>query len=339
MFKLGKNKSAQQARTVSVTPENEPDVSDSIHVMPKKFYVTTKKSNKGLLIIIIVGVLIIGGLAAAAIFLNLSLTKKQTPIQNLNLNVNSPVNSNVGNVNTNAGINTNANIGTETEITTSTDNFATTTDPDLNINANVNVNVGIDPDDDSNPGIEVTPLPSAPDSDSDGLTLEEENLYGTDPVLADSDSDGFTDGSEVLNGYDPARPNQTLVGSGIFTVYTNPLYSINHPAAWQLRQQNNNTETLFISNTGEFVSIIIIENPDNLPLAEWYSRQYPEINVAQATSLRLNNFSGYRHPDNRIYFLTRNGDNSRVLMINYNVGNFSLTNFATTFNAMVKSLQ
>ncbi|MFA6047421.1 MAG: hypothetical protein WCV59_01735 [Parcubacteria group bacterium] len=44
------------------------------------------------------------------------------------------------------------------------------------------------------------------DSDQDGLTDQEEALYGTDPKNADTDGDGYSDGTEVKSGYDPTKP-------------------------------------------------------------------------------------------------------------------------------------
>jgi hypothetical protein len=44
------------------------------------------------------------------------------------------------------------------------------------------------------------------DSDQDGLTDQEEKLYGTDPHNPDTDGDGYSDGAEVRSGYDPAKP-------------------------------------------------------------------------------------------------------------------------------------
>ena len=41
------------------------------------------------------------------------------------------------------------------------------------------------------------------DEDADGLTLIQEQSFGTDPTLADSDSDGLSDGVEVALGTDP----------------------------------------------------------------------------------------------------------------------------------------
>lgn len=43
------------------------------------------------------------------------------------------------------------------------------------------------------------------DSDSDGLTNEEERLYGTDPFSKDSDGDGYSDGVEIRGGYNPLK--------------------------------------------------------------------------------------------------------------------------------------
>ena len=44
------------------------------------------------------------------------------------------------------------------------------------------------------------------DSDQDGLSNDEEKLYGTDPFEKDSDGDGYSDGVEVESGYDPLKP-------------------------------------------------------------------------------------------------------------------------------------
>lgn len=41
------------------------------------------------------------------------------------------------------------------------------------------------------------------DSDSDGLTDDQENYFGTDSNKADTDGDGYKDGEEVKNGYNP----------------------------------------------------------------------------------------------------------------------------------------
>jgi hypothetical protein len=51
------------------------------------------------------------------------------------------------------------------------------------------------------------------DSDNDGLSDNEENLYGTDPKNPDTDGDGYSDGVEVKSGYSPikAAPEDRVV--------------------------------------------------------------------------------------------------------------------------------
>lgn len=48
----------------------------------------------------------------------------------------------------------------------------------------------------------------ATDTDSDGLSDEQEKFYGSDANKADTDGDGYKDGDEIKNGYDP-----TVAGS------------------------------------------------------------------------------------------------------------------------------
>lgn len=44
------------------------------------------------------------------------------------------------------------------------------------------------------------------DSDQDGLSDQEEKIYGTDPHDKDTDNDSYTDSIEVQSGYDPLKP-------------------------------------------------------------------------------------------------------------------------------------
>jgi hypothetical protein len=50
----------------------------------------------------------------------------------------------------------------------------------------------------------------AKDSDSDGLSDDEEAKYGTDANNPDTDGDGFQDGYEVENGYNPNGPGKLI---------------------------------------------------------------------------------------------------------------------------------
>lgn len=59
--------------------------------------------------------------------------------------------------------------------------------------------------------------PRHKDTDNDGLTDWQEEIYKTDPLNPDSDGDGYLDGEEILSGYDPLKPapNDKLISSAI----------------------------------------------------------------------------------------------------------------------------
>lgn len=44
------------------------------------------------------------------------------------------------------------------------------------------------------------------DADQDGLSDEEEKIFGTNPLIKDTDGDSYNDGIEVESGYDPLKP-------------------------------------------------------------------------------------------------------------------------------------
>ncbi|MFA9262409.1 MAG: hypothetical protein ACEQSB_03580 [Undibacterium sp.] len=44
------------------------------------------------------------------------------------------------------------------------------------------------------------------DGDGDGLSNDEEKIYGTDPDVADTDNDSYSDGVEIKGGFDPLKP-------------------------------------------------------------------------------------------------------------------------------------
>jgi hypothetical protein len=304
--------------------------------MPQRFYQAPKKSRAGLFLIIVLGLILIGGLAAFAIYLsgNLKINKQAQP--DLNSNQNEQINTNQPsepevptnqNVNDNINVNSNLNANINENV-----NINSNINENINLNSNLNLNTNKDP--------VITPLPSAPDIDADGLTAAEESLFGTNPELNDTDGDGYSDGAELLNGYDPTKPQLKLSESDLFSTYNHSLYSIIYPKGWEAKARDQqNYEVLFSSATGEFVEILIVENGDNLSLNDWYKKQYPDIDLAQARLVTINNLSGLRHPDNQSYFLTKQGDNQKIFLLMYNTGNIGRTSFNTVFQVMAKSLR
>lgn len=104
----------------------------------------------------------------------------------------------------------------------------------LNANAGIRINANANANQPVNQNEAAAPAPAEPvDTDRDGLTDEEEGLYGTDINQVDTDNDGLTDrdeakvfktdpnnpdtdgdshldGTEIRNGYDPKGPGKLL---------------------------------------------------------------------------------------------------------------------------------
>ena len=119
----------------------------------------------------------------------------------------------------------------------------------------------------------------APDADSDGLTDEEEKIYGSDPTKPDTDEDGFLDSHEVFNLYHPAiKEPVRLESSGAVVRYNNPTlnYNVLYPTGWLPRSLDIiNQEVIFTSLTGEFFQTRVHGNPLGLTAREWYQRFIP----------------------------------------------------------------
>lgn len=68
------------------------------------------------------------------------------------------------------------------------------------------------------------------DFDTDGLSNNEEKVYGTDPDVADTDGDGYSDGVEIEGGFDPLKPapGDRIVPQDVTTNDTDASPSINN---------------------------------------------------------------------------------------------------------------
>ncbi len=84
-------------------------------------------------------------------------------------------------------------------------------------------------------------LSLAADRDQDGLSNEEEALYGTDPDRRDTDNDGYSDGVEVRSGYDPLVPASE--GDRLIGIDGNVAQSISGEDIAQARHLTNELRT------------------------------------------------------------------------------------------------
>lgn len=179
------------------------------------------------------------------------------------------------------------------------------------------------------------------DTDNDGLTDEEEKIFNTDPAKPDSDNDGFVDSLEVENLYNPTgfKPVR-LIDSGRVKVYTNPTYnySIYCPQNWISQSLDaNNKDVMFTADTGEFVEVLVEDNPLKMSVKDWYLGQSPGVIASQLESFQTKEkVEGIKSPDGLVAYLPFE---DKIFVVNYNIGLKDEVNFLNTFDMMAKSFQ
>lgn len=175
------------------------------------------------------------------------------------------------------------------------------------------------------------------DSDNDGLTDIEENLYQTDSTLVDSDADGYSDASELVNLYDPSQADSMLIDSNLVTKYINTAfnYSMLYPTEWTVRAlTEDKKEIIFNSTTTEFVQVIILANALALSAKNWYLQYNANANPDDLREIILSNTVGIQTTDKRYTYL---GIGSNIYAIIYNIGTSNQLNYSATYDMMLNS--
>jgi len=186
-------------------------------------------------------------------------------------------------------------------------------------------------------------IPSSQDSDQDGLTDVEEQIYQTNPNNPDTDGDNIADGLEIINLSNPLKSTGNLALSGLVNVYLNSNfnYSLFYPASWLVRAipETENSEILVITNTGEFFGLTVEDNSDEISLTEWYLKQAPKISRSILKEVTIDNKKALWSPDGLTVYLTKPDSSNPVYILNYNIGTETKANFKSTFEMLIKSFQ
>jgi hypothetical protein len=317
--------------TEPIKPEEARPI--EIKVMPEQFLVKKMKRERNLkpILVVVMLIVVLGLMAGAAYLFTRSLEKKPTPTPPTNLAANLPTNVPVNVPEVNAPTNVPTNVPVNV--------------PPAPVCGNGTCETG---ENSTNCPADCPPSPptppvvvSASDQDKDGLTDEEEKIYTTGVSNPDSDGDSYVDGLEVINLYNPIGfAPVRIVDSGLVEVYNNPTfnYSIFYPKTWISRAlDETNREVLFTSATGEFVQVIVQENPEKISVLDWYLKQNPNVTAAQVgTVVTKTGLQGIRSPDGlTVYF----GNGDYIFAVAYQIGNRTEVNFETTFEMMVRSFK
>ncbi len=183
-----------------------------------------------------------------------------------------------------------------------------------------------------------TILPSSLDSDKDGLTDVEEELYKTDKDLSDTDKDTYPDGLEIVNLYSPlSGPGDRLALTDLVNSYANPTYhyTLFYPSFWIVRAvDETNKEVVFTSQTGEFIEIIVGENPRELSVLDWYLETFSDSKPELVRTTNINGREAVWSLDGQTLYL---GQGDKIYLLTYNAGLRKDLNFKTTFIMMIRS--
>ena len=306
-----------------------------IHTMPNKFRNAdspNQKSGKFLNIAIFTVILLIVGSSSLYFFKDYIfpdgipfLNKNTNNEKNNNIN-NSNAIINDNNSNSNASLNRNYNINTNINANT---NANTNTNINANTNANTNINTSIER------------VPIALDSDKDTMPNIEELIYKTDMHNQDSDGDGYMDGQEVANLYNPLTGDLSKIAdSNLVKQYLNPKHSYTfiYPATWNIISIDNNRKTSVISPEGEFIEIMLLDNPYGYAAEDWYLEQIPMEYKHKVEKIWANSFRGVKSLDGMSVYLTLiSGDRFFIYSISYIVGSRTQISFPSTFQMLSRS--
>ncbi len=117
------------------------------------------------------------------------------------------------------------------------------------------------------------------DTDQDGLSNDEEKLYGTDPNNRDSDNDGYGDGVEVESGYDPLKkaPGDKITQEESTTATISPAATndtatltdrVSSEIAAALKSSESAEEPLTMEQLSSSVQEILSENTQEITLPD-----------------------------------------------------------------------
>ena len=189
-------------------------------------------------------------------------------------------------------------------------------------------------------GAQTFVVASSTDTDSDGLTNEEEILLGTNKEKSDTDGDGFSDLAELEKGYNPLGAGK-LAQIKAFGKYDNTNFSLFYPSTWQFTA-NGNDSVVFRTGDDQMIQVSLQPNIKNQTIASWYKEQFGNKEISndqyinQVDSEGNALWQGIFSPNGLTAYLT-NDKKQTIVSINYDLGFSSKLNYRQLFLTMINS--
>lgn len=308
---------------------------EEVHTMPQKFLPqTTHKGHMGPFkkFLLVGGTIVLVMLIVTAVVVFI-FSRQQTAInQNTNIsqtnqtNTNTPTNTNTNSTNSaNENTNVASNANTNSSLVNTNTNLNQNSNQDTNINTNTNTNTNTS-----------TEISSTKDSDKDGLTDNEEAIWGASQSKPDTDGDGYLDGNELLAGYSPTG-TFLLAEDPNAKTFTNQTYDYTmlFPARWVAGQLDESDEDILLTaETGEFIEVTVTSNSKQQTAKQWYLEQFPDLSSKNVFTFESQGRQGVKSQNGLTAYLATD---EAIYVITYNIGTRSSANFLTTFYMMLSS--
>ncbi len=187
----------------------------------------------------------------------------------------------------------------------------------------------------------------AVDTDQDGLTDLEEQLFATSPAVPDTDQDGFLDGSELLNLYDPASPRALLEISPQIKIARNDSrgFQFYIPVSWTASKQTPDGRlfTVLPDSGDQQFSFSTYDNPDRLSAVQWYQANNPGADLNQFVNFSNEaGWVGIQSRDSRLIIATfgESGAGARafIFVMHYDTGASNVLEYASVWQMMANSV-
>ena len=180
---------------------------------------------------------------------------------------------------------------------------------------------------------------SGTDTDKDGVSDKEEQLFGMNPSSNDTDGDGYSDKEELHSLNNPAGPGVINTSNSV-NKYTNDSlgYELLYPSGWTYSSIGGNGSVMFKAADNQSVQILSPSNPGLLPIDEWYHTEVSARAIQDSQRISKNGWEGLYSPDGLTIYLGYPGG-SEVYVISYSPGFNSSFDYMNVFTLMVNSFK